>query len=58
MFQSERPSSEGYITTSRKDEILKGEEKKNIYQSHWTKLISFYNIASVTDQDEQNEILI
>jgi hypothetical protein len=28
MFQSERPSSEGYSTTSRKDEILKRRGKK------------------------------
>jgi hypothetical protein len=30
--------------------------KHNIYQSHWTALIIFYTIASVTDQDEPSQI--
>jgi hypothetical protein len=27
-----------------------------IYQSQWTDLITFYNIASVTDQDEPSQM--
>jgi hypothetical protein len=34
------------------------EKKKDIYQSHWTELINFYNIVSVTDQDEPNKIYL
>jgi hypothetical protein len=30
-------------------------KKHNIYQSHWTALIIFYTIASVTDQDEPSQ---
>jgi hypothetical protein len=33
-------------------------ERKNIYQSHWTALIIFYTITSVTDQDEPSQIYL
>jgi hypothetical protein len=38
--------------------VKKERGKENIYQSHWMELIPFYNIASVTDQDEPNQIQV